>query len=147
MNSPKEITSKKKYASSGEDNTLLNFWDHFLLCYFPCCIYGRKLKISNYYQKVEVFIDEYTDMLNITNNIYELEKLKYLLLDEDQIAIFNIRSKINVERDEANISNFSKGYYFVKDLNDGIDEKQIMNELELRTTQKKLNKRLIDSTK
>ncbi len=93
------------------------------------------------------FIDQYTDMLNITNNIYELEKLKFLLLDEDQIALFNIRCKINVDRNDQNISNFSRSYYFAKDLNDSIDENQIMNELKDRSSQKLLNKRLIDSTK
>jgi len=71
-----------------------------------------------------------------------MEKLKYLLMDEDQVAIFNYRSKIEVSKCYLNGSKFNNFYYFMKDLNDNVDFDQIKNELVERDNQKRFNLRL-----
>jgi len=142
-----EEISKIKYTPLLEERVPLCMFDHFLLSYFCCCICGKLKKIANHYREVEEIVSGYTDILNIVQNAFELEKLKYLLMDEDQVAIFNLRSKLSFERGSANQSEFSKYYYFCKDLNDSVNVEQIKSELKERPNQIRFNKRLIDLDK
>ena len=145
--SKNEEITKIKYTPLLEERVPLSMFDHFLLSYFCCCICGRLKKISNYYSEVEEIVSGYTDILNIVQNAFEMEKLKYLLMDEDQVAIFNLRSKLSFERESTNQSEFSKYYYFCKDLNDSVNVEQIKSELKERPNQIRFNKRLIDLDK
>ena len=137
-----EIPTNCNYDISNTKVCLLNFCDHFFITYFKCCLVGRTAKINKYYEELRDIVNPYTDILNITNNIFEMEKLKYLLMDEDQVAVFNYRSKIEVSKCYLNGSKFNDFYYFMKDLNDNIDVELIKNELVDRDNQKRFNFRL-----
>ena len=127
-----------------DSQILLNFWDHFFLSYCCCCISGRVRKVNDYYNNISDEIDEYTDMLNITNNIFELEKLKYVLMDEDQVALFNSRSKVQMDIKKVDTSSFSKFYYFTKELNEDVKINELVKNISLRETDKKFNQKLVD---
>jgi len=137
-----EKSTNYNYNISNTKICLLSFCDHLLITYFKCCLVGRTSKINKYYEELRDIVFPYTDILNITNNIFEMEKLKYLLMDEDQVAVFNYRSKIEVSNCYLNGSKFNNFYYFMKDLNDNVDVEQIKNELVDRDNQKRFNLRL-----
>ena len=130
------------YKITKRDKTLLSLCDHLCLAYLPCCISLRTQNVKKYYDKVINIVKEYTDILNITNNIFEVEKLKYLLMDEDQAAVFNYRSKVEISKKTKKDSKFNNFYYFLKELNDSVDVNQIKKELMERDTQKRHNNRL-----
>jgi len=130
------------YGVSTYDKCLLSFCDHLTLTF--CCACGKAAKIKQYYDKVNEIVYSYSDILNITNLMFEFEKLKYLLLDEDQAAVFNYRSKIEVSKNSKKGSKFSSFYYFLKDLNDSVDLNIIKKELLERDNQKRFNERLIN---
>jgi len=138
---------KTKYAPFVEEKVPLNMFDHFILSYLCCCACGRLKKIATHYKEVEEIVSSYTDILNMVQTSFEMEKMKYLLMDEDQVAIFNLRSKVSFERDSPNSSEFSKFYYFSKDLNDNIKTDQIQQELLERPNQQRFNARLVDLDK
>ncbi len=143
-NSPEDEVQNTKYSIVDEDKVLLSFLDHFLLTYLCCCVCGRTRKIANYYKEIEDLVAPYTDILNISYNMLELEKLKYILMDEDQIALFNMRRKIQVDKnDEEKLSFFSKCFYFSKDLNDSVNDTQIKKEILERKSQLRFNRKLI----
>ena len=139
-----QYVTKTKYTPLLEERVPLSVFDHFILSYFCCFICGRLKKISNHYKEVEEIVSSYTDILNIVQNSFEMEKLKYLLMDEDQVAIFNLRSKLSFDKEASNSSEFSKFYYFCKDLNDNVKTEQIKQELKERQDQQRFNSRLID---
>ncbi len=104
----------------------------------------QKKRITKYYEKASELVREYTDILNIAHNLYEMEKMKFLLLDEDQVAIFNLRNKLEIERNEETTNKFSKFYYHCKDLNDSVDINQIRQALLQRKKSKQFNKKLAE---
>jgi len=136
--------TKTKYSFKDEDDMLLSLWDHFMLTYLCCCVFGKTKIINDYYEKVRPLARDYTDILNISYNIYEMEKLKYLLFDEEQIALFNLRSKVNVTNKNIANTNFTKFYYYTKELDDEIPNEQLKIEIELREKQKVFNERLVN---
>jgi len=107
-------------------------------------VFGKTKIINDYYEKVRPLARDYTDILNISYNIYEMEKLKYLLFDEEQIALFNLRSKVNVTNKNIANTNFTKFYYYTKELDDEIPNEQLKIEIELREKQKVFNERLVN---
>ncbi len=138
-----EVT-KENYSLFGQRRNLLSFCDHFMLTYLKCCVCGRIKKISTYYEKIDFLVTYYTDILSISNNIFELEKLKYLLLDEDQVSLFNYRMKLNVKSDLNQNSKYADYYYFTKSLNDDINLGEIQHRIRNRNDNKFFNKRLAD---
>jgi len=134
--------TKEKYTIVNEKKLLLSLWDHFILTYFSCCKFGRLKRISHYYDNFQDHILEYTDILNFTNNIREMEKLKYLLFDEDQVALFNLRTKLHLNTSKSS-SNFSDYIFYTKDLNDELNIEEIKKAILKRNKKKLLNKNLV----
>ena len=72
------------------------FFDHF----------KKKSSLKNkLIRKAEQTYIEELDVVNIVTKIHDLEKLKILLLDEDQLVLFNYLSKpiISLEKNQDNI--------------------------------------------
>ncbi len=142
-----EEISKSNFSSKGK--ALLTNCDHFMLIYCCCILPKRTKKIANYYKGLSNITSEYTDMLTITNNIFEMEKLKFILFDEDQTALFNYRNKVNVKSDIhvskfLNIKdNFTEYFYFTKNLNNAIDLRELKIELKNRNNRDTMNSKLI----
>ncbi len=68
--------------------------------------------------------------------------MKYILLNEDQIALFNLRtSKIKVEQLEVEESSFSKYYYFMKELDNEVETDLIRKDISERKDD--LNRKLL----
>ncbi len=138
---------KKFYSLTDKESNLLSFCDHCCLTYCCCLACGRSRKIKNFYETLELYTKDYTDICNITNNIFEMEKMKYLLMDEDQAAIFSLRTKAHVKQNLQNqSSNFSRYYYFLRDLNDFVEIDNIKCDILEREHQKTFNQRLINMT-
>lgn len=110
----------------------------------PCFVSKRTRKITNYYNKLSSLIDSYTDILSICNNIFEVEKLKYVIMDEDQVAIFNIRNKVHVDPKFINQSIYSKYYYFTKEMFDNMELSKIRKELLERPDKDKFNEKIVN---
>ncbi len=144
----KETVLKKKYALTDEERLLLNLCDHCLLSYCCCCVGKRTTKINNFYESLSPYIKEYVDICNISNNIFEVEKLKYLLLDEDQAALFNLRTKIHILGDSKHPQTaFMDYFYLLKDLNDSVKVDLITKQLMARPTDCLMNSRLLEFPK
>ena len=140
----KKLKKETNFNFSINERTLLNVFDHFCLVYLMCGCFrcGRRGKIQTYYDNVLPIVNSYTDFLNLSNSLLDMEKLKYLLMDEDQVAVFNYRSKIEISNNPLVTSAFNGYYYFTKELNDGVKVEQIKNELLRRDDQKRFNERL-----
>ena len=141
-----EEVKKGKYNISSDECMLLSFWEHFLLTYLCCCVCGRTKKVNDYYKSISNDVDQYTDMLNITNNMMELDKIKYLLMDKDQTAYFNTRSKIQLDPAKVATSEYSKYYYFTKQLNEDVKLDEIDRSLGCRYEDKVFNRKIRDLT-
>ncbi len=130
-----------------EKNTLLSYSDHLMLSYFCCCISPRVRKVSKFYNELSEYFTNYLDYANICNNILETEKIKYLLMDPDQIALFSVRKKIQLLEDEEEPSNeISKHFYFIHELHDEIETDKIRKELESKNKDDTINQRLLELT-
>lgn len=112
---------KSRYDNLDLDNCMLSYMDHVILVYFKCCLCGPSKETYKYYQKVDKYLTDYTDILSMSNLHQELLKFKYLLFSEDQTAIFNLRSsKVEVDSDLLLDSPWSHFYYFAKDLDNNV---------------------------
>ncbi len=146
-NMTKKQIPKKNYSLTNKSALLLSLGEHICLVYLCCCVSERTQKIENFYQLLNYYMKDYTDICNITNNIYEMEKMKYLLMDEDQASIFSLRTKIHVKENlQKHSNNFSTYYYFLRDLNDFVDIDGVKMDILKRENQKTMNRRLINTT-
>ncbi len=55
--------------------------------------------------KSNIFVEEYMDITYIINKLEELEKIKIVLLNPEQLALFNFLSKELISLDETKIRN------------------------------------------
>lgn len=142
----------------------LSFWQYLIMKFD---IFRSKKPLRNMViEKAEKTYKEDLDVVNVVTKLHDLDKLKILLLDEDQLVIFNFLSKpiINVEDErDANdhISNPQKrltslinreknakyyleeSYKKVLEKNDKISEKLIEffdKEISILNEKKSLNK-------
>jgi len=145
-----EKIQRINYSIVDPEKPLLSICDHFLISYLCCLVTRRANKIKNYYDKLYNMTKKYTDIINISNNIYEVEKLKYLLLDNTQMKIFNLRNKINCRRDMAN-DKFTSYFYTIHDLEEGFDVnntkelvKTIYEDETTDETTQQINNKLLD---
>ncbi len=143
-NKLREYPVEKTRYNANDHNRLLSFIDHFFLAYMSCCVCGRTKKIKEYYEQISEIIDPYVDILSISNNVFEMEKLKYMLMDEDQVALFNLRnSKIYVEPKAIDQSRFSHYYYYTKDLDNEIDIDSIKKKISSEYKNDDFNRKLL----
>ncbi len=70
--------------------------------------------------------------------------MKYLLLDEDQTALFNYRLKIDMKSNLSKPTKYSDYYNFSKGLNDEVKIDLIKKQLALRKDNKIFNSKLLD---
>jgi hypothetical protein len=75
---------------------------------FFCCqaCANKKLNLKKkLYMKSNFFVEQYMDITYIINKLEELEKLKIVLLNPEQLALFNFLSKELISEDETKIRN------------------------------------------
>ncbi|KAL4486164.1 hypothetical protein ABPG72_012217 [Tetrahymena utriculariae] len=80
------------------NNLQISSWDYLkslLFCYFSKFYNNRKKIIDYSIQKLYLYID----IFNIINKLNEIEKLKRLILDEDQLNLFNYLPKPTISAD------------------------------------------------
>ena len=76
---------------NGQNKLEVSYWEYITL-FFDC--FKKKTSLKNkLIRKAEKTYIEELDVVNIVTKIQDLEKLKILLLDEDQIVLFNYLSK------------------------------------------------------
>ena len=136
----------KRKLKSNENQFSISINEHFISKYFPCFKNDYLIQKEKVFDSIDNIITGYTDILSIIINTTEVEKLKYILLSEHQLALFNFISlpeiplKKNMKKKVSNLYKYSKNY---KD-----QEQQIIKYIEkLKSKEKKisrLEKRLID---
>ncbi|EAR83220.2 ATPase, histidine kinase-, DNA gyrase B, putative (macronuclear) [Tetrahymena thermophila SB210] len=77
----------------------LYYFDYFLYYIFPCFkTISRKKKQIEYSQKI---LDKHLDVMYLITKLLEIDKLKMLLLSEDQIKLFNYLPKPTIRESEV----------------------------------------------
>lgn len=87
----------------GENKLKVSYWEYITL-FFD--YFKKKASLKNkLIRKAEQTYIEELDVVNIVTKIHDLEKLKILLLDEDQLVLFNYLSKpiISLEKNQEDI--------------------------------------------
>ena len=70
--------------------------------------FSQKLMLkSNLYKKSYQTIEEYFDICNLLNKLEELEKLKIILFDKEQLSLFNFISKELISFDLEKLNSMS----------------------------------------
>ena len=87
---------------------------------------------------------EYTDVITFVNTTTELEKLKYILFSEEQLALYNLISSPEIPIKDNFKKKVSKLYKYSKNIKDQrneiikFNEKLKSNVIELSSLDKKL---------
>ncbi len=76
------------------NNFFFTLFDNFLLNFFKCCMSRRMKNLNEHFKKLYDYSISYTDVLTIANKFSEIDKMKFVLLDQKQMAIFNIKAKL-----------------------------------------------------
>ena len=88
---------------NGQNKLKVSYWEYISLFFDH---FKKKSSLKNkLIRKAEQTYIEELDVVNIVTKIHDLEKLKILLLDEDQLVLFNYLSKpiISLEKNQDNI--------------------------------------------
>ncbi|EWS71394.1 small GTP-binding domain protein (macronuclear) [Tetrahymena thermophila SB210] len=97
----------QNYFDSQMNNFRISAWEYLksqLFCYFSK-FYNNRKKIINY-TKEKLY--NYIDLFNIINKLNEIEKLKRLILDEDQLKLFDYLPKPTISADIISKSHFEQ---------------------------------------
>lgn len=98
--------SKKKFQYQTRKKQIFGLTDHLILSFFPCfsrCSY-RIAYISNNFNRLITYMNNYIDVLQMMRQFHELERLKFVLFNKKQLAIFQ---NIGIPEDPFNRKNFS----------------------------------------
>ena len=66
--------------------------EHFSSTFFPCCSSVNLKKKENIYGLLLDHVNDYTDIVNFAKTICEVDKLKFVLFNSKQLALFNLIS-------------------------------------------------------
>jgi hypothetical protein len=82
--------SKKKIQSQKRPNKIFSLLDHLSLSFFPCCSKcSFKLKnVNEQFNRLIEYMNNYIDVLQMMRQFHELERLKFVLFNKKQLAIF-----------------------------------------------------------
>ena len=88
---------KKNKSEYTENNFKLSFWEYISLAFDV--FKSKKSLRHRLIRKAEKTYEEDLDVVSLVRKLHDLDKLKILLLDEDQLVLFNYISKpmINVD--------------------------------------------------
>lgn len=115
-----------------QNKNKLSSWNHlvFLLC--RCFATKRTLTLSKTVRELDKLSMDFTDVVSIVKNQYDIEKLKYVIFDEIQYAVFNSNGKMaNPFVPENIMSAFSKVFIQSKDKkNQKLVLERYLNELD-----------------
>jgi hypothetical protein len=79
-----------------------------------CCktLYNKRLDLKKkLYLKSKCYIEQYMDFTFIINKLEELDKLKIVMLNPEQLALFNFISKELISQDENKVKNHDISIY------------------------------------
>ena len=103
----------------------ISLFEHFISLFLPCLIKNNK---NNLFDSLNDYAIEYTDLLNLVNTKAELEKLKFVLLTEQQLAIFNLITLPEIPNKTVLRKDISKLYKYSRDLKNQDNELWKFNE-------------------
>ncbi|KAL4463239.1 hypothetical protein ABPG74_007240 [Tetrahymena malaccensis] len=89
-------------------NKLMTFNLKEYIKYYCCCFSKRKYIINEGMEKIQTRLD----IQNIFHQLQEIEKLKSIILDEDQIKLFEILPRPVLRNRESQAQKYSSNSYF-----------------------------------
>lgn len=108
LNDHKIIDSLKKNVSKIDKskNLKLSMYEIFLIMICTRKILGSKLNIKyQLYTNSKKILTEYLDISNILNRFEEMEKLKLVILNNEQLAMFQFIDKESFTLNDIHLSN------------------------------------------
>lgn len=87
------INDFKKFQALNNNNLQVSFWEYFKFKLKKVCRCCRKGFKEDLFNKAEGVYEKEIDIVNILQRLQEIEKLKLVLLDEKQVALFNLLAK------------------------------------------------------
>lgn len=84
------LFSKKKIESQTKRKNIFNLYDHLILSFLPCCSKcSFNLKnVNEKFNKLIDYMNNYIDVLQMMRQFHEMERLKFVLFNKKQLAIF-----------------------------------------------------------
>jgi hypothetical protein len=98
-----------------QDKSFYRSTDLFCYCLFKFLLPKRKKNLYNYNLKMQKFVEEYSDILRISQNVNEVEKIKLLIFNLPQLAYFNNYSKLENPMKKEGIKKITEHYRLIKD--------------------------------
>jgi hypothetical protein len=98
--------SKKKIQLQMRQKQIFGLTDHLLLSFFPCFSKCSKRlgEINNNFRRLILYMNNYIDVLQMMRQFHELERLKFVLFNKKQLAIFQ---NIGIPEDPFSRKNFT----------------------------------------
>ncbi len=99
--------SKKKIENQRRIKKIFSLKDHLILSFFPFCDKcSHKLnKVNEHFIKLIEYMYNYIDVLQMMRQFHELERLKFVLFNKKQLAIFQ---NIGIPEDPFNKKNLER---------------------------------------
>ena len=110
------ITKKRKKEREGLEYNL-SFSQIAISSFCPCHCSKRLMLKEMIKKELFDYVIEYTDLLNVSKSMLELEKLKFALLTEEQLALFNLIAKPQNPKKHGSKNIVTRLYEYSKNVN------------------------------
>ena len=126
------INDFKKFQTLNNNNLQVSIWEYFKFKLKKVCRCCRKGFKEDLFNKAEGVYEKEIDIVNILQRLQEIEKLKLVLLDEKQVALFNLLAKpmLYIERKGTQTSQAGGGLYMSEMLSATVKKENLMAALQ-----------------
>jgi hypothetical protein len=88
------VENNKSKSQKGETRKFFFSLCNNLFMNICCCKCGNIKKLDDQFKKLYSYSISYTDVITIAKRFNEIDKIKFLLLNEKQMAIFNLKTEV-----------------------------------------------------
>jgi len=133
----------KKVKNNEDDRFTFSYTNVVLIVFCPCFVSAALKKKERIFRHLVEYTKKYSDAVNVIKSVSEMEKLKQVIFDEKQLALFTIisepRNPIDSFEGDLKINSFNKERLYHTDT-----AKSYLTELKIRKTFTNVEKRLLD---
>ena len=133
----------KKCKNIEDERFTFSYPNVILIVFCPCFLTNSLKKKERIFRHLVEYTKRYSDAINIIKTVNEIEKLKQIIFDEKQLALFTLisepRNPMDSFEGELKINSFSKEKLYHTDT-----AKTYLTELKIRKNFTNVEKRLLD---
>jgi hypothetical protein len=85
----------KEEKEKEQEVYFFSLWDNFILLFCKCFASRKLIELELYYNKLLEYSLHYTDVVYLSQNVSQIEKIKYVLFTKKQMALFHKKTLDN----------------------------------------------------